>query len=197
MGILEIHTWNARADRLEQPDRVVIDLDPDPSVPWTDVLAAARLVREGLDRLGLESFVKTTGGKGLHVVAPLMRGPGWDECAAFARAVAESLVRHDPRRFVATAAKAARKGRIFVDYLRNVRGATSIAAYSTRALPGAPVSTPLGWDELDPALRSDAFSVANLRQRLAGLKRDPWARYGTLRQRLPGLRGEVRGAQQP
>jgi bifunctional non-homologous end joining protein LigD len=197
MGILEIHTWNARADRLEQPDRVVIDLDPDPSVPWTDVLAAARLVREGLGRLGLESFVKTTGGKGLHVVAPLVRGPGWDECAAFARAVAESLVRHDARRFVATAAKAARKGRIFVDYLRNVRGATSIAAYSTRALPGAPVSTPLGWDELDPALRSDAFGVANLRQRLAGLKRDPWARYWTLRQRLPGLRGEMRGAKQP
>jgi bifunctional non-homologous end joining protein LigD len=197
MGILEIHTWNARVDRLEQPDRVVIDLDPDPSVPWNDVVAAARLVREGLAGLGLESFVKTTGGKGLHVVAPLVPGPGWDECAAFARAVAESLVQHDARRFVATAAKAARKGRIFVDYLRNVRGATSIAAYSTRARPGAPVSTPLGWDELDVSLRSDAFSVSNLPQRLAGLKRDPWARYWTLRQRLPAVRGEVRGGRGP
>jgi bifunctional non-homologous end joining protein LigD len=189
MGILEIHTWNARADRLEQPDRVVMDLDPDPSVPWSDVVAAARLVRDGLAGLGLESFVKTTGGKGLHVVAPLVRGPGWDECEAFARAVAEGLVRHDARRFIATAAKAARKGKIFVDYLRNVRGATSIAAYSTRARPGAPVSTPLAWDELDPALPSDAFSVANLRQRLVSLKGDPWARYWTVRQRLPRMPG--------
>jgi bifunctional non-homologous end joining protein LigD len=192
MGILEIHTWNARADRLEQPDRVVIDLDPDPSVPWSDVVAAARLVRDGLAGLGLESFVKTTGGKGLHVVVPLVRGPGWDECEAFARTLAEGLVRHDARRFIATAAKAARKGKIFVDYLRNVRGATSIAAYSTRARPGAPVSTPLAWDELDPALHSDAFGVSNLRQRLARLARDPWARYWTVRQRLPRTQGRRR-----
>jgi len=185
MSILEIHTWNARAGDLERPDRIVIDLDPAEDVAWKRVLAAARLVRERLRGLGLESFVKTTGGKGLHVVAPIAPGPGWSDCAAFARGVADGLARERPREFLATASKAERSGRIFLDWLRNARGATSVTPYSTRARPGAPVSTPLRWDELEPRLRSDRFTVRNLRRRLSSLREDPWAGYGELRQRLP------------
>jgi bifunctional non-homologous end joining protein LigD len=185
IGILEIHTWNSRVEALERPDRVVFDLDPADDVPWDAVVIAARLVRERLESLGLESFVKTTGGKGLHVVAPLVPEAGWDACAAFARDVAEALAREAPHAFVATMSKARRHGRIFVDHFRNVRGSTSVAAYSTRARPGAPVSTPLTWEELTPRVRSDRYAVANLRRRLTSLRADPWARYRTLRQRLP------------
>jgi bifunctional non-homologous end joining protein LigD len=185
IGILEIHTWNSVVDHLEQPDRVVFDLDPAPDVPWSRVVAAARLTRKGLEGLGLESFVKTTGGKGLHVVVPLASGITWEQGAEFSRGVAESLVREDPRAFVATMSKAARKGKIFVDHFRNTRGATSVAAYSTRARPEAPVSVPLDWDELSPRLTSDHYTIANLPRRLAGLGKDPWARFWTIRQALP------------
>ena len=189
IGILEIHTWNSVVDRLERPDRVVFDLDPAPDVPWPRVLAAARLVRERLEALGLESFVKTTGGKGLHVVVPLASGVTWEQGADFSRALAESLVREDPRAFIAHMSKAARTGKIFIDHFRNTRGATSVAAYSTRAKPEAPVSVPLDWDELSPRLTSDHYTVANLPRRLAGLRKDPWARYWTVRQELPAGRG--------
>ena len=190
IGILEIHTWNATTEHLEQPDRLVIDLDPGEGVPWRAVIEAARLVRARFAALGLESFVKTTGGKGLHVVAPIVPGPDWDDCARVAREIAEGLEREAPKAFVTTMSKAVRAGRIFLDYLRNVRGATSVAAYSTRALPGAPVSTPLDWDELDARTRSDHYTVANLPRRLASLRADPWARYAALRQTLP--RGDGR-----
>jgi bifunctional non-homologous end joining protein LigD len=189
IGILEIHTWNSVADRLEQPDRVVFDLDPAPDVPWTRVVAAARLVRKLLEGLGLESFVKTTGGKGLHVVVPLASGVTWDQGADFTRVVAETLAREDPRGYIAQMSKAARTGKIFVDHFRNTRGATSVAAYSTRAKPEAPVSVPLDWDELSPRLTSDHFTVVNLPRRLAGLRNDPWARYWTVRQELPAISG--------
>jgi bifunctional non-homologous end joining protein LigD len=185
IGVLEIHTWNSVVDRLERPDRVVFDLDPAPDVPWARVVEAARVLRDRLQALRLESFVKTTGGKGLHVVVPLHRGTTWDDGAAFARAVADRLVAEEPRRYVATMAKSARGGKIFIDYLRNVRGATSVAAYSTRARPHAPISTPLHWDELSPRLRSDHYTIATLPRRLAGLRADPWARYRTVRQALP------------
>jgi bifunctional non-homologous end joining protein LigD len=185
IGILEIHTWNSRADRLEQPDRVVFDLDPAPDVPWTRVLAAARLVRKLLEGVRLESFVKTTGGKGLHVVVPLASGVTWEQGADFTRVVAETLAREDPRSFIAQMSKAARTGKIFIDHFRNARGATSVAAYSTRAKSDAPVSVPLDWDELSPRLTSDHYTVANLPRRLAGLRKDPWARYWTVRQELP------------
>jgi bifunctional non-homologous end joining protein LigD len=186
IGILEIHTWSSVVKHLERPDRVVLDLDPGPDVEWRAVLDAARLLRDRLAALDLESFVKTTGGKGLHVVVPLAP-VSWDEASAFARAIAEGVARDEPRRYVAHMAKAARHGRIFIDYLRNVRGATSVAAYSTRAKPQAPVSTPVEWEELSPRLRSDHFTIANLPRRLAGLRKDPWERYWTLRQRLPAL----------
>ena len=185
IDILEIHTWNSVVERLERPDRIVIDLDPDPAVPWVRVVEAAREVRERLLAAGLQSFVKTTGGKGLHVVTPLSPGSTWDDGARFAQALATRMVRDNPREYVAHMAKAARRGKIFIDYLRNVRGATSVAAYSTRAKPGAPVSVPLDWDELSADLHSDHYTVANLRSRLAALKRDPWVRYWTARQPLP------------
>ena len=185
IGILEIHTWNSVVEQLEQPDRVVFDLDPGPGVRWTEVIECARLVRDALRALGLESFVKTTGGKGLHVVMPLTPGPSWDETTRFSHAVAESTARANPRRYVARMAKAERQGKIFIDYLRNVRGATSVSAYSTRAKPDATVSVPVAWDELSPRLASDHFTIANLRARLATLAPDPWAAYWKTRQTLP------------
>jgi bifunctional non-homologous end joining protein LigD len=185
MGVLEIHTWNAQADRLEAPDRVVFDLDPGPDVPWAAVVAAARLVRATLEGQGLRSFVKTTGGKGLHVVAPIKPGPGWSDCVAFASRVVDSLVAETPKAFVATMTKSARKGKIFIDYFRNQRGATSVAAYSTRARAGAPVSTPITWDELDGVTSGSHFTLATIQRRLTKLSRDPWAGYATLAQSLP------------
>jgi bifunctional non-homologous end joining protein LigD len=187
-GILEIHTWNSCTEHLEQPDRLVFDLDPGEGVRWAAVVAAARMLRERLRARRLESFVKTTGGKGLHVVVPIARGPGWDACASFARTFAEDIAREKPDAFLTTMSKAKRSGRIFIDHLRNVRGATSVAAYSTRARPGAPVSTPLRWDELADDVRSDHYTVRTLRRRLASLRGDPWARYARIRQHLPGAR---------
>jgi bifunctional non-homologous end joining protein LigD len=189
IGILEIHTWNSVVARLEQPDRVVFDLDPGPGVKWTAVIDCARIIRDALRALGLASFVKTTGGKGLHVVVPLAPGPSWDETTAFAHAVAESIARANPRRYLTQMAKAEREGKIFIDYLRNIRGATSVAAYSTRAKPEATVSVPLAWDELSPKITSSYFTIANLPSRLAGLAADPWAEYWKTRQTLPKAEG--------
>jgi bifunctional non-homologous end joining protein LigD len=197
MGILEIHTWNSTADHLETPDRVVFDLDPGPAVPWPEVLEAARLVRGTLEAVGLESFVKTTGGKGLHVVVPLRAEAGWDEAYDFSRRIAEDIVRGDPRRYTIDMPKTPRRSKILIDFLRNRRGNTSIAAYSTRARARAPVSTPLAWDELAPSLRSDHYTIANLPGRLARLRADPWARYATLSQRLPGAARSVVPASGP
>jgi bifunctional non-homologous end joining protein LigD len=185
MGILEVHTWNSRAEHLEQPDRIVFDLDPAEGLPWPRVVDGARLVRDELLALKLRSFVKTTGGKGLHVVVPIARGPGWDECLGFSRALAERIAADRPREYVAEMSKSVRTGRIYLDYLRNLRGSTSIAAYSTRAKPGAPVSTPLHWDELDGRLRPERFTVTTMPERLRSLRADPWKGYDRLQQRLP------------
>lgn len=184
MGVLELHTWGAIRDRLDRPDRLTFDLDPDPSVPWQQVIEAAQLMRALLGELGLTGFVKTTGGKGLHVVTPIQRAHDWEEAKAFAKAVADHMVATIPQRFTATMAKRARKGKIFIDYLRNARGATAIAAYSTRAKPGAPVSVPLEWDELSPDLTSDYFTVMNVQARLKHQRRDPWAGYDRAARRL-------------
>lgn len=184
MGVLEIHTWNAVARQLERPDRAVFDLDPGPGVRWPEMLDAARLVRRTLRDVKLESFVKTTGGKGLHVVVPLAPS-SWEKVTEFTRAVATAIARSEPDRFTATMAKAARKGRIFIDYLRNTRGASSVSAFSTRATMEAPVSVPLAWDELAPDLPSDHYTVKTVPRRLGALRADPWARYWTLGQALP------------
>jgi bifunctional non-homologous end joining protein LigD len=191
MGILEIHTWNSTVDHLEQPDRVVFDLDPDPAVGWPAVVKTAERVRAMLDGLGLAAYVKTTGGKGLHVVTPLRPEAAWSECAEFSRVLAEAIARQHPDEYLTEASKAARKGKIFIDWLRNVRGATSIAAYSTRAKSGAPVSVPVTWEEL-PKTRPDQYTVVTLPRRLASQTKDPWTGYekagraltATLRARL-------------
>ncbi|MDY6813549.1 MAG: non-homologous end-joining DNA ligase, partial [Pseudomonadota bacterium] len=184
LGVLELHPWGSRTDRLEQPDMMTFDLDPDPGLDFTDVIAAAREVRALLLELGLTSFVKTTGGKGLHVVVPLTRRASWDEVKTFARALAGRLNAAAPARYTDSIRKAQRQGRIFIDYLRNGRGATAVAAYTTRARTGAPVATPLRWDELG-RLRSGAqYDVGNLRRRLAALREDPWEGFFRQRQSI-------------
>jgi bifunctional non-homologous end joining protein LigD len=182
IGALEIHAWGSRADKLERPDRLIFDLDPAPDVPWNQVVQSARQVRQFLEELGLESFVKTTGGKGLHLVVPVDRRHDWDEAKAFCKSVADTIVAADPERYTANMSKAARPGKIFIDYLRNGRGATAIVPYSTRARPGAPVSVPLTWEELSARTTSDRFTVRNVGKRLASLKRDPWAEIFAMRQ---------------
>jgi bifunctional non-homologous end joining protein LigD len=171
---LEIHGWQASLENLEKPDQLVIDLDPGEGVAWGAMLDAARQARERVEAAGLAAFVKMTGGKGLHVVAPLQPRAGWDAVKGFARAIADGMAGDDPGRFIAKATKVARKGRIYVDYLRNGRGATAIAPYSTRARAGATVAMPLGWDELEPSLGPGHFTVANAMARLDRLARDPW-----------------------
>jgi bifunctional non-homologous end joining protein LigD len=193
-GVVEFHPWGARADDLERPDRVIFDLDPDPALDWAAVTRAATELRDRLAALRLRSFLKTTGGKGLHVVVPLTPAADWAAVKAFARAVAEAMVKDAPDRFVATMTKTRRAGKIFIDFFRNDRGATAVAAYSTRARPGAPIATPLAWEELTPALRSDHFTVANIARRLRALDADPWADMRKLKQRLPGAAPQARRA---
>lgn len=184
MGVLEIHTWGCQIKNIEKPDRLIFDLDPDPAVKWDDVISAAYAIREFLEELGLVSFLKTTGGKGLHLVIPIQPRVEWEEAKEFCHSVASAIVQASPNRFVATMSKAARKGKIFVDYLRNGRGATSVAPYSTRAKPDAPVSTPIDWKELNPRLRSDTFTVLNLPGRLKKLKQDPWEEMPKVKQSI-------------
>ncbi|HET6327935.1 MAG TPA: non-homologous end-joining DNA ligase [Planctomycetaceae bacterium] len=183
-GVLEIHAWQSQADDIERPDRLVFDLDPGPDVEWTRVIDAALLVRDFLKHLGLTSFVKTTGGKGLHVVAPIARNRSWDEVKDFCHGIATVITGADPNHFAATMSKAARPGKIYIDYLRNERGSTAIAPYSTRARDGAPVSMPLTWTELRDVKSGAAFTVANATAYLKKRKRDPWESYGRLKQRI-------------
>lgn len=176
-GALEIHPWGSRIDDLERPDNIVFDLDPAPGVGWPEILRIAGTLRERLESLGLACFVRTTGGKGLHLVVPLVPEADWDQAKAFAKAVAQQHAEDDPKRLTANMSKAKREGRIFIDYLRNGRGATAIASYSVRARENAPVSVPIRWDELNAALRSDRYTTENLRRRLSALREDPWAEF--------------------
>jgi len=185
MNVLEVHTWNSRFARVEQPDRIVVDLDPGERVGWPMVVEAAKLVRQMLAALDLDAFVKTTGGRGLHVVVPIAPRADWAECLAFARALALAVVRRRPARFTERFAKIGREDKILIDYLRNNRTNTSIAAFSTRAKPDAPVSVPLAWTELSPKRTPDRFTIATVTERLAKLKADPWKAYWQSRQTLP------------
>jgi DNA ligase D len=181
MGVLEIHPWGARADKPHRPERMIFDLDPGEGLAFADVATAAREVRGALERLGLVSFLKTTGGKGLHVVVPLDRRHEWSEVKAFAKKTAEALAADAPARYLTRISKAERRGRIFIDYLRNDPTSTAVAPYSTRARAGAPVATPITWDELSPTLDPAAFNIATV----PGRRKDPWAEIGKVRQRLP------------
>ncbi|KUY55037.1 DNA ligase D [Burkholderia sp. RF2-non_BP3] len=184
MGTIELHTWNAHASNIERPDRIVFDLDPDPALPWSAMIEAAQLVRGLLDELGLASFCKTSGGKGLHVVVPITRHLGWDDVKDFSRAVAQHVASALPDRFTATMGPRHRRGKIFIDYLRNGRGASTIAAYSARARPGMGVSVPLRWDEVPDTTGGAQWTIDTLHERLDRLARDPWEGYDETRQRI-------------
>lgn len=181
MGIIEVHTWNSTIDDVERPNRIVWDLDPGPEVALREVIAAAIAVRDLLDTLGLQSWVKTTGGNGLHVVVPLTPQRQWDECLAFARAVAEALTRTNASRYTTAFAKAGREKKILIDYLRNNRTNTSVAAFSARAKPAATVSMPLTWQQLTARLKPAAFTVTTVPKKL---RTDPWRDYRSCGQKI-------------
>lgn len=162
----------------------MLDLDPGPEIAWKTIVESAKVVRKLLQTLDLESFVKTTGGRGIHIVVPLDPRHDWKACLELSRAVAGALVRHDPDLFTTTFAKRGREDRILVDFMRNNRTNTSVAAFSTRAREGAPVSVPLAWSELTAKLDPAAFTVATVPARLQRQRRDPWAEYFRLRQRF-------------
>lgn len=183
-SVIEVHAWNARRDRLDRPDQLMFDLDPDEQLPWTGVVGAAIAIRDRLGELGLESFVRTTGGKGLHVVAPLVRRAGWDEVRGLAYALTRELVAAYPSRYTASASKKDRVGKIYIDYLRNAVNATAIASFSPRARSGAPVAVPLTWDELAPMRKRPTFNLKNVPRRVGALERDPWAGFSSLRQSI-------------
>ena len=187
IGVLEIHPWGVRVERPDKADRIVFDLDPAEGLGFAAVIAAAREVRARLRALGLESFVKTTGGKGLHVVVPVEPTSGWNEVKAFARGVSAQMAADAPGKYLTTASKAERTGRIFIDYLRNDPTSTAVAPYSTRARPGAPVATPLRWDELGPKLDPKAFTIRTVPARISRQRADPWEEMPRLRQALPAL----------
>jgi len=187
-GVLEFHPWLAKADAVEQPDQLIFDLDPGPGVRWAEVIHAAVELRSRLKTHRLQCFVRTSGGKGLHVVAPLTGKATWADLKAFGKSLAESMAADEPNRYVSVMTKSKRQGKIFVDYLRNQRGATAVASYSTRARRSAPVATPVRWDELNARLRPDKYNVSNLAKRLAALKGDPWKGFFQIRQSLRGVR---------
>jgi bifunctional non-homologous end joining protein LigD len=183
-GVLEIHVWGARADDVDLPDRVVFDLDPGLGVSWRRVIEGAKDLKERLEALGLETWLKTSGGKGMHIVVPIARRSAWDDAAAFARAVAYGMASDSPKKYIAKASKAARKGLIFVDWVRNTRGATAVAPWSTRARPEAPIAMPVPWDAIDELKSGDQFRFANIHELVRKRRRDPWADLPKSRQRL-------------
>jgi bifunctional non-homologous end joining protein LigD len=197
MGALELHPWGSRANKLGFPDCMIFDFDPDESLPWSALVQAVELLRTLLDDIGLHSFLKTTGGKGLHVVLPIRPTAPWDTAKGFSKAIAEVLTGTFPDRFTSKMSKASRTGKIFVDYLRNGEGATAIAPYATRAKANAPVATPIAWSELAKDVRFDHFNVSNVPERLKRQKKDPWAGFFDLRQAVTKTMMKKVGYAQP
>lgn len=182
MNVLELHTWNAAVDDLEQPDRFDLDLDPDPALPWQRMIEATQLTLTLLDELGLTAYLKTSGGKGMHILVPLQRHHGWDEVKDFAQAINRHLAKLMPDRFSAVSGPKNRVGRIFIDYLRNTRGASTVCVWSVRARDGLPVSVPVARDELPKLKAANQWTIANVDERLAAA--DPWAGWAGTKQRL-------------
>lgn len=194
MGCIELHTWGATCAQVDKPDRMIFDLDPDPALPWRSMLEATRLILAVLDELGLEAWLKTSGGKGMHIVVPLARQADWDGVKGFAKALATFMTRQIPERFTDKMGPQNRIGKIFVDYLRNQRGASTASAYSVRARPGLPVSVPIRRDELDGLRSAAQWTVDNLQEHLDSLKQDPWHDYHN-RQRLTRAQWKKLGAE--
>ncbi|MEE4622109.1 DNA ligase D [Pseudomonas alliivorans] len=196
MGAIEFHTWGATSNGIETPDHLVLDLDPDPALPWRSMIEATQMVLAVLEELGLEAFLKTSGGKGMHIIVPLARHADWETVKGFAKAIAEFVTQQLPERFTATMGPKNRVGRIFVDYLRNSRGGSTVTAYSVRARPGLPVSVPIALDELAGLTSSAQWDITNLEQRLRELKGDPWEGYRH-RQRITQKMWKQLGAKRP
>ncbi|AUM69956.1 DNA ligase D [Pseudomonas fluorescens] len=196
MGTVELHTWTATHDRIETPDLFVLDLDPDPSLPWSAMIEATGMTLALLDELGLQAFLKTSGGKGMHVIVPLARSEGWDTTKAFAKAISQFLARQMPDRLTATMGPKNRVGKIFVDYLRNARGASTVAAYSVRARPGLPVSVPIARAELQTLRNAQQWDIYTALERAKGLRADPWEGYNH-RQRITTRMWAQLDAQKP
>lgn len=184
MGTIEFHTWNARSERIDKPDRVVFDLDPDPELSWSSMVEATCMTLDLLDDLGLRAFLKTSGGRGVHVVVPIDRRQGWDCANEFAHGVTLRLAKEASDEIAAKMGPKNRIGKIFVDYLRNQRGASTVAAFSARARPGLPVSVPIARDELETLSGADQWNILNLLERLESQTSDPWAEYASTRQSL-------------
>jgi bifunctional non-homologous end joining protein LigD len=176
-GVLEFHPWGCTITDVEKPDTLIFDLDPGPDVSWRAITRAATSLKDRLDSLGLASFLQASGGKGLHLVVPVKPKWGWDELKAFTQGISEAHAADDPKALTTNMSKAKRRGKVFIDYLRNGRGNTSIARYSTRARERATVATPLRWDELSSGATANRYTITNLRRRLGALKADPWENY--------------------
>lgn len=191
MNMLELHTWNATDKDFDKPDRFVLDLDPDPALPWKAMLEATQLALTLLDELGLKVFIKTSGGKGMHLVVPLTRRARWDEVKAFSHAIVNYLARLFPDRLSAVSGPRNRVGRIFIDYLRNGKGATTACAYTLRAREGLPVSVPIWREELPQLKGANQWNIGNVLERLSDVD-DPWADYGNTRQSITvGMRKQL------
>ncbi|UXI69863.1 DNA ligase D [Tahibacter amnicola] len=187
MNVLEFHPWGSRFDDLEHADRLIFDLDPYPTVSWARVAAIGRKIRGQLESIGLQSFARLSGGKGLHVVVPLSPGVPWESAKRFTKAVAVAMATLEPGECVAVAGEKNRRDKIFIDWLRNSRGATSVASYSLRARPNAAVAMPIGWDELGRVGQSDRYTIHNALRRLAARRKDPWEDINVIRQSLPDM----------
>jgi len=184
LGALEIHPWGCKVDDIEYPDIITFDLDPAPDVPWKRVVAAAFEIKEHLSKFKLKCFVKATGGKGLHIVIPIKPEYSWEEVKTFSQVFADFMVMNDPMNYISKMGKAKRKGKIFIDYLRNQRGATAIAPYSTRARKHAPVAVPLDWDHLTADRKDTVYTLKTLPAHLQSLRKDPWKNFLKLHQSL-------------
>ena len=184
IGGLELHVWGAREDNLEKPERMIFDLDPDEGLDFEQVKKAAVELRDVLGSVGLKSFPLLTGGKGVHVIAPIARTREWPDVKAFCRGLAELVAKSAPDRYVAQASKAKRKGRVFIDWLRNERGATAVAPFSPRNRDNAPVATPVSWNELPDFDSAAAFTMQTIGQRLARLRSAPWKGYAAASRQL-------------
>lgn len=184
MSTVELHTWNATSDNLDKPDRFVLDLDPDPALPWKRMVEATQLTLSVLDELGLKAFLKTSGGKGIHLVVPLTRKLGWDEVKDFSHAIVSHMARLLPERFSAVSGPKNRVGRIFIDYLRNGLGATTICAYAARTREGLPVSVPIFREEVESLKGGNQWNIHNLHERLAEVGNEPWADLKKTRQSI-------------
>jgi len=184
MGVLEIHPWGSTINHIELPDIIVFDLDPSPELLWEKTVQAAMEIKQFLEALDLRSFIKNTGGKGLHVVVPIEPKYDWDVIKRFSELFVKFVEKQNPENYITNMSKSKRKGKIYLDYLRNQRNATAISAYSTRARAGAPIATPLHWDELTNNIKDTFYTIHTLPKRLSNLKKDPWEDFWDLKQEL-------------